>query len=76
MPTINKNLNKFSINFNNKESFNLYDSNDFLISKIINQATNLKKNIYFITKKCRLNEYEKIHSNAYVCIDSICFKCR
>ena len=58
MNEILKPINKFSMNLEDKKAFSFYESNDFLISKIINQvALESSKDIFYITKdakKCKL----------------------
>ena len=58
MNEILKPINKFSMNLEDKKAFSFYESNDFLISKIINQvALESAKDIFYITKdtkKCKL----------------------
>ena len=50
--------NKISMNLEDKKVFSFYESNDFLISKIVNQASlQSPKDIFYITKdtkKCKL----------------------
>ena len=58
MNEILKPINKFSMNLEDKKTFSFYESNDFLISKIINQvAIESAKDIFYVTKdtkKCKL----------------------
>ena len=58
MSEILKPINKFSMNLEDKKAFSFYESNDFLISKIINQVSlESAKDIFYITKdtkKCKL----------------------
>ena len=48
MNEILKPINKFSMNLEDKKAFSFYESNDFLISKIINQvALESAKDIFY-----------------------------
>ena len=51
-------ISNIEISLDNKDAFNFYDTNDFLISNIINQISNHSTNkIFYVTEnsnKCRL----------------------
>ena len=77
MPKVSKYIDKFSLNLEDNMPFDLCDSNDFIISKVINEiSTSTKKNIFFVTKdlkRCSLIiEYiEEIWNKKAFYLDSV-----